>query len=185
MTKLLCTLALVACALAASCERTPTAPQPATSADASGADSPASVLAREGFAALRMSDDERAVLSEAVKASKWERLPAEAFPERIRRFDGVAARLEGWMIPGTIERSKVLDFMLVRDNAACCFGGAPKEDEWIQVVMAPGTHGTYVRYAKIAVSGVLEVGGAAVVEGLAPPALRMRATECVIIEAPR
>jgi hypothetical protein len=188
---------LVAGALAASCERTSTTPQPAaamatataTATTGSGAeapdDSPSAVLAREGFAALRMSDDERAALREAVEASDWESLPAEAFPERIRRFDGVAARLEGWMIPGTIERSKVLDFMLVRDNAACCFGGAPKDDEWVQVTMAPGTHATYMRYAKIAVTGVLEVGGGALVEGVQPPALRMRATECVLIEKPR
>ncbi len=186
----LCTLALIAGAFAASCERTatprtPTAPQPESAPADGGVEAPSSVLAREGFAALRMSDDERAALRDAVEASKWESLPAEVFPERIRRFGGVTARLEGWMIPGTIERSRVLDFMLVRDNAACCFGGAPKEDEWIQVVMAPGTHATYMRYAKIAVTGVLEIGGGALVEGLQPPALRMRATECVIVETPR
>ncbi len=142
-------------------------------------------LTREGFAALRMSEDERAVLAAAIEASDWAELPASAFPEHIRRFDGVAARIEGWMIPGTIKQRRVLDFMLVRDNAACCFGAMPGADEWIHVEMAPGTSAEYWRYAKIAVEGRLTVGGAAVIDGMQPPALRLFAHNCEIIEKPR
>ena len=145
----------------------------------------AALLAREGFAALRMSEDELAGLTQAAKASGWKELRAEVFPERIRRFDGVPARIEGWMIPGRVEGRKVLDFMLVRDNAACCFRATPKDDGWIQVVMAGGAHASYARYAKIAVEGVLSIGGPVLVEGLSPPALRMNATRCDVIEAPR
>lgn len=145
----------------------------------------AALLAREGFAALRMSEEELASLTEAAKASGWKELRADVFPERIRRFDGVSVRIEGWMIPGRVEGRKVLDFMLVRDNAACCFGATPKDDEWIQVVMTGGAHASYARYAKIAVEGVLSIGGPVLVEGLSPPALRMSATRCDVIEAPR
>jgi hypothetical protein len=145
----------------------------------------AALLTREGFGALRMSEEELASLTQAAKASGWKELRADVFPERIRRFDGVSVRIEGWMIPGRVEGRKVLDFMLVRDNAACCFGASPKDDEWIQVVMTGGAHASYARYAKIAVEGVLSIGGPVLVEGLAPPALRMSATRCDVIEAPR
>lgn len=167
------------------CERATTASDPSATAPAPAIDSLSEQLSREGFAALRMSDEERAALAAAVKASDWADLPPEVLPERIRRFSGVEARIEGWMIPGTIKQRNVLDFMLVRDNAACCFGGMPADDEWIHVVMNEGARAQYLRSAKIAVTGVLEVGGPALTEGLKPPALRMRASACEIIEKPR
>lgn len=174
--------ALLTSLVLAACERSA---QPVVEPPVAEAPSLSEVLSREGFGALRMSDEERAALAAAIEASKWEQLPAEVFPERIRRLAGVEARIEGWMIPGTIKQRKVLDFMLVRDNAACCFGAMPGADEWIHVEMNDGASAQYFRYAKIAVTGVLEVGGAAVIQGLKPPALRMRASVCEIIEKPR
>ncbi len=174
--------------LLAGCGQPSDAPTPEANATPPPTDARAALsqeLTREGFAALRMSEEERAALSAAVEASKWTELPASVFPERIRRFDGVDARIEGWMIPGRIKQRRVLDFMLVRDNAACCFGAMPGADEWIHVEMEEGASAEYVRYAKIAVEGVLTVGGAAVVDGMQPPALRLRARACQIIEKPR
>ncbi|MBL8803608.1 MAG: DUF3299 domain-containing protein [Planctomycetes bacterium] len=179
------TLLLASACVAAACSPEGPSTTKATSPEPDARAELAALLAREGFAALRMSEEELASLTEAAKASGWKELRADVFPERIRRFDGVSVRIEGWMIPGRVEGRKVLDFMLVRDNAACCFGASPKDDEWIQVVMAGGAHASYARYAKIAVEGVLSIGGPVLVEGLAPPALRMSATRCDVIEAPR
>jgi len=176
---------LLAAALLAACGTHDDAAREASPPVEAAHESLSAQLTREGFAALRMSEDERAALAAAVKASKWTELPASVFPERIRRFAGVQARIEGWMIPGTIKQRRVLDFMLVRDNAACCFGATPGADEWIHVEMAPGLSAEYVRYAKIAVEGVLEVGGGALTDGMQPPALRMLARVCEIIEKPR
>lgn len=173
-----------ACAAAACSPEDPSTTEPAEIERDARAEF-AALLTREGFGALRMSEEELASLTQAAKASGWKELRADVFPERIRRFDGVSVRIEGWMIPGRVEGRKVLDFMLVRDNAACCFGASPKDDEWIQVVMTGGAHASYARYAKIAVEGVLSIGGPVLVEGLAPPALRMSATRCDVIEAPR
>ncbi len=172
----------------AACEKPAEPPTPEANAQGAAVDVRAALsqeLTRAGFAALAMSAEERAALGAAVEASKWSELPASVFPERIRRFDGVEARIEGWMIPGTIKQRRVLDFMLVRDNAACCFGAMPGEDEWIHVEMEAGASAEYVRYAKIAVEGRLSIGGAAVVDGMRPPALRLRARSCEIIEKPR
>ncbi|MBM3992141.1 MAG: DUF3299 domain-containing protein [Planctomycetes bacterium] len=147
--------------------------------------SPSERLAREGFEALRMNDAERAAIAAALAASGHKRVPLECFPERVRAFDGASAVLRGWMIPGRMEKRAVREFMLVRDNAACCFGAMPTFDEWIHVEMEPGHEAKYLKQVCVEVTGTLALGGPELVEGIDPPALRMRATRCRFVESPR
>ena len=163
---------------------------PATRAEASSANtesrlSPAERLARDGFEALRMNDAERTAIAAALEASQRQRLPLECFPERVRELDGARAVLRGWMIPGRMEKRAVRDFMLVRDNAACCFGAMPTFDEWIHVEMEPGHEAKYQKQVCVEVTGTLSIGGPELVEGIDPPALRLRATRCRFVESPR
>lgn len=146
---------------------------------------PAERLARDGFEALRMTDEERAAIAQVLKDNGRTQLPASAFPERVRELDGATAAIRGWMIPGRIEKRDVRDFMLVRDNQACCFGAMPTFDEWIHVEMEPDAHAEYLRYVEMEVTGTLQVGGLPIVEGVQPPALRMRATRCRPVKEPR
>lgn len=145
-------------------------------------ETPSERLQRGGFEALRMSAEERAALERTLAENGRSALPLAMFPERIRELDGARATIGGWMIPGRIEQRKVLDFMLVRDNQACCFGAMPTFDEWIQVDMEPGTSAEYLRYMRVEVTGVLTVGGVRGADGLEPPALRMRASKCEFAE---
>jgi len=147
--------------------------------------SPAERLARDGFEALRMNDAERASIAAALEASGHKQLPLECFPERVRELDGASAVLRGWMIPGRMGKRAVRDFMLVRDNAACCFGAMPTFDEWIHVEMEPGHEAKYLKQVCVEVTGTLAIGGRELVEGIDPPALRMRATRCRFVESPR
>jgi hypothetical protein len=147
--------------------------------------SPTERLARDGFEALRMTDAERAEIAAALEASERRVLPSECFPERVRELDGATAVLRGWMIPGRMEKRNVREFMLVRDNAACCFGATPTFDEWIHVEMEPGAKAEYLRQVCVEVTGVLTVGGKEQVEGIDPPALRMRASRCRFVESPK
>ncbi len=147
--------------------------------------SPAERLARDGFEALRMNDAERAAIAAALEASQRKRLPLECFPERVRELDGASAVLRGWMIPGRMEKRAVRDFMLVRDNAACCFGATPTFDEWVHVAMEPGHEAKYQKQVCVEVTGTLSIGGPELVEGIDPPALRLRATRCRFVENPR
>ncbi len=147
--------------------------------------SPAERLARDGFEALRMSDAERATIAAALDASERRELPIACFPERVRELDGAPAVLRGWMIPGRMEKRNVREFMLVRDNAACCFGATPTFDEWIHVEMEPDAKAEYLRQVCVEVTGVLTVGGKELVEGIDPPALRMRASRCRFVESPK
>lgn len=147
--------------------------------------SPAERLERDGFEALRMNDAERAAIAAALDAAQRKRLPLECFPERLRELDGANAVLRGWMIPGRIEKRAVRDFMLVRDNAACCFGAMPTFDEWVHVEMEPGHEAKYQKQVCVEVTGTLTIGGGELTEGIDPPALRMRAIRCRFVESPR
>jgi hypothetical protein len=63
------------------------------------------------------------------------------------------------MIPVEWNDAEVLEFMLVRDLLACCFGGAPQPDEWVQVRMAKGKGAHYYPFAPVIVHGRLEIEG--------------------------
>lgn len=149
--------------------------------DAKTALDPVTLLEQHGFEALRMNDDERARIEASIAEHGRREIPITAFPERIRVLNGATTRIRGWMIPGEMIKGRARNFMLVRDNQACCFGAMPTFDEWIHVDMLGERGAEYVRYGQIEVSGVLEVGGPAVAEGVKPPALRMKATSCELI----
>jgi hypothetical protein len=82
-----------------------------------------------------------------------------AFPPDIVDLVGREIEIEGYVIPGKMVGGYLQDFMLVRDLQACCFGGAPKADEWIDVLMDEGTSAVYHRYLPVMVTGVFGLGG--------------------------
>lgn len=51
--------------------------------------------------------------------------PATAIPDTARAFDGRNVLLKGYMYPGK-QQQKIVQFLLVRDQGDCCFGGNPK-----------------------------------------------------------
>lgn len=98
------------------------------------------------------------------------------FPEHLKALDGKEITISGYMIPGRIRKNMVKDFMLVRDLAGCCFGGAPNPDEWIDVVMVGEAEAEYLRYLPIKVRGKLTLIGEQDQEGYAVGVYRMQAT---------
>ncbi len=98
------------------------------------------------------------------------------FPDHIKALDDKPITISGYMIPGRIRNNKVRDFMLVRDLAGCCFGGAPNPDEWIDVVMTGEAEAEYLRYLPISVHGTLKLIGEQDQEGYAVGVYRMEAT---------
>ena len=81
-----------------------------------------------------------------------------AFPANIAELDGKEIIIEGFMIPLEWEGEKVLNFMLVGDILACCFGGAPEPDAWIDAKMeAPGAD--YFVQLPILVRGIFHIEG--------------------------
>lgn len=82
------------------------------------------------------------------------------FPETVMEQEGKNKAIVGYMIaleykPRTTD---VLEFMLVKDLQACCYGGSPRPDEWINVRMKGDETTDYIMYRPIIVRGDLEVG---------------------------
>jgi hypothetical protein len=51
--------------------------------------------------------------------------PADAVPDTARSMDGRNVLLKGYMYPGK-QQTGITQFLLVRDQGDCCFGGNPK-----------------------------------------------------------
>ena len=60
------------------------------------------------------------------------------------------------MIALDFEGDRVSHFMLVRDLAACCFGGIPRPDEWVDVKLAEPCK--YWVYRPVRATGRFAVG---------------------------
>ncbi len=104
--------------------------------------------------------------------------PEQLVPQPILDLDGQRIAVTGYMIPGRIKKGGIVhDFLLVRDLLACCFGGMPKPDEWIDVVMAEGHDAEYHRYVPLTVTGTFSVGQDIDEESLAPPIFKLVATD--------
>lgn len=99
-------------------------------------------------------------------------------PTNVAALSGQRVAIGGYMIPGKIERGgNVRDFMLVRDLLACCFGGIPKPDEWIDVVMADDAKAEYIRYRPLIVTGTLTVGEDMDADAFNPAVFKLVGTE--------
>ena len=79
------------------------------------------------------------------------------FPDHIAELDGKKVKLKGYMIPTHTEEGQVMSFMVVGDLLACCFGGAPSKDQWVNVEMNPGKSSEYYAYVPMSVKGVFRI----------------------------
>ena len=82
------------------------------------------------------------------------------FPTEVAALDGERVAIVGYMLPLDYDDDGgVVHFMCVRDFAACCFGGIPRPDEWVDVRMAAGRSAAlFLGGAPILVTGALSVG---------------------------
>lgn len=107
------------------------------------------------FADLSLLGSDVSALIEQVFGGDPEEHPFE-FPAAVRELDGMRVSVVGYMIPLDWEEEEVTRFMLVRDLAACCFGGIPRPDEWIEV--RPASPTDHWEYVPVRVTGTLSVG---------------------------
>jgi hypothetical protein len=59
-------------------------------------------------------------------------------PASIKRFDGQRVAVRGFMLPLKVEKGKVTELLLMRDQSMCCFGTIPKINEVVTVKMVGG-----------------------------------------------
>lgn len=95
------------------------------------------------------------------------------FPDQIQRLDKRRVALKGYMIPVIWEETEVVEFMLVRDLLACCFGGAPQPDEWVSVKMPEGKGAEYFSFLPVIVHGTFHIAALEDEAGYAAGCFRM------------
>ncbi len=59
-------------------------------------------------------------------------------PESVRKLDAKSVAITGFMLPTKFKDGKVTEFLLMKDQSACCFGAMPRINEWIIVRMGQG-----------------------------------------------
>ena len=99
------------------------------------------------------------------------------FPAQIDVLNGAQVEVTGYMIPVEWQRREVMEFMLVRDLLACCFGGAPQPDEWIHVSMEADAGSKYFPFVPVKVQGTLRIDGIDDGAGYAAGCFRLDGTD--------
>jgi hypothetical protein len=94
--------------------------------------------------------------------------PAGTVPDTARTMDGQNVLLKGYMYPGKQQRG-ITQFLLVRDQGDCCFGGNPKITDRVLVQLKDPAHPTGIdfspRLTKIAGRFVIRPMGAPGLDG--------------------
>ncbi len=94
--------------------------------------------------------------------------PPTAIPDTALAMDGRNVLLKGYMYPGKKQRG-IVQFLLVRDQGDCCFGGNPKVTDRVLVQLRDPAHPEGVdftqRLTKIAGRFAVRPAGTDAVEG--------------------
>jgi hypothetical protein len=97
-------------------------------------DAPAAVKVPPGVTLVGFGDLAEARLPEVGdKVRQGDYL--KALPKSILQLDHQRVLIQGFMIPTVTENHQVKDFLLVRNQASCCFGFPPKVSEVLDVRM--------------------------------------------------
>jgi len=85
-------------------------------------------------------------------------LEKNVIPESVRLLDKKEIAIKGYMLPLRVEEGLITEFLVMRDQSACCFGAVPKINEWISVRMPEGKGVKPVMDVPIYFFGTLKVG---------------------------
>ncbi len=88
--------------------------------------------------------------------TKDEPVRPDPTPERLKKMTGKKYAIRGFMIPFKLDGEDVTEFLLVRNQSACCFGVEPRMNEWLHVRMAKGKKAPYAVDIPITVYGKFE-----------------------------
>ena len=80
------------------------------------------------------------------------------FPREVLDLDGTKAAIQGFVIPIRFEAERLKVFILVRNQLFCCYGAAPKINEWVLVTMAGDLTAPVYIDKPIIVLGTLSTG---------------------------
>ena len=80
----------------------------------------------------------------------------EQIPGVVKEWSGHKAVITGFMLPTKLENGKAVEFLIMANQMACCFGTIPNMNEWIIVRMPKGV--SVIQDVPISFFGTLKVG---------------------------
>jgi len=54
-------------------------------------------------------------------------------PLEVRNLNGAKCAIRGFLVPLQMDDGLAIEFLLMRDQTACCYGLVPKINEWVSV----------------------------------------------------
>ncbi len=93
---------------------------------------------------------------EVFRATPETPIVVPEIPQMLRLISGRTAVVQGFMLPLKLEGGRTTEFLLMRDQALCCFGRVPMLNEWVYVRMPQGTQ--MVKDLPVTFRGKLTVG---------------------------
>ncbi len=66
----------------------------------------------------------------------------EQIPAAVKSWEGRKAIITGYMLPTKLEKGKAVEFLLMANQMACCFGTVPNMNDWVIVRMPQGVPAT-------------------------------------------
>ncbi len=115
----------------------------------------------EGFRRLNFTEDI------SNKGFIFEKGKTDIFNPDVKALDGKQVFIKGYMYP-TNETRGLKSFLLVKDNAQCCFGGNPKINDMIMVTLKTGRGVDYHQGIMMSVGGVFHCQKSSGPAGLTP-----------------
>jgi hypothetical protein len=82
----------------------------------------------------------------------------DQIPSSVRKLNKTKIVIQGFMLPVSLEKQRVTEFLLLKDQSACCFGVWPGLNEWIHVILPKGESVEHIADMPITVFGDLLVG---------------------------
>lgn len=73
------------------------------------------------------------VYTPPLDGAEWPKDAGTGIPETVRKLDGRRVSISGYMLPIQMEAGRVKQFLILRNQMACCYGVAPAPNEWIVV----------------------------------------------------
>lgn len=89
--------------------------------------------------------------AKAVPPTGEEQIPAE-----VKGWSGRKAVITGFMLPTKLENGKAVEFLIMANQMACCYGTVPNMNEWVVVRMPQGT--PVIQDVPISFYGTFRVG---------------------------
>ncbi len=111
-------------------------------------------------------------LPNARAGERPEDMPPDQIPAEVLAYDGREVEIEGFMLVSRFAHGQVQGFELSRHYMGCCYGRAPRLNEWVVIDVPEGVEARIG--ATMRVRGQLEVGELADGDGWVESVYRMR-----------